>query len=78
MSADVNATNAKGLSPLDLANKASSWAMYKVTEDAGGSLMTTAAQDLSVPKSWGGKGNDCIHRSCGACRRHRDNDGLMS
>ena len=68
MKADVNAANSKGLSPLDLANKASSWAMYKVIEDAGGALMTTAAQNLSVPKNWGGKGNDnCIRRSAGQC-----------
>ena len=36
--ADVNAANAKGCTPMDLANKASSWAVYKILEEAGGHL----------------------------------------
>ena len=60
MKADVNATNSKGLSPLDLANKASSWA----SRTPAALFLVTAAQDLSVPKNWGGKGNEnCLHRA---------------
>ena len=46
--ADVNAENAKGLTPMDFANKASSWAVYKILEEAGGHLEATDDQDLRV------------------------------
>ena len=46
--ADVNAENAKGLTPMDLANKASSWAVYKILEEAGGHLEAIDEQDLRV------------------------------
>ena len=43
--ADVNATNECNMTPLDLANKSSSWAMYKAIEEAGGELQQTTLQD---------------------------------